>query len=55
MGEAVEELRSHLAEIEEKEQKLHKEQIEVDHEMEKYETVVKENQTKMRHWKKEVC
>lgn len=48
------EVKKAVAGVEEEEQSLQKENIEIRHELEKYEGVVKENQSKLKHWKKEV-
>ena len=50
----LEEVRKVSGGLEEQELALQKETIEVRHELEKYEGVVKENQSKLKHWKKEV-
>ena len=54
VGTSVEEIKVEVGKFEEQEQALSKQQIEVRHDMEKYETVVKENQDKVKYWKKEV-
>ena len=48
------EIKGQLAALQEVEQKLQKENIEVTHDFEKYDAVVKDNHTKVKHWSKEV-
>ena len=43
-----------MAKIEEEVKGLKKDEIEIKHELEKYQTVVKDNALKIKHWKKEV-
>ena len=50
----LKEVQAAMAEIESADKSLQKEQIELKHEHEKYDTVVKDNSQKMKHWKKEV-
>ena len=52
--DSVKEVKDELTRLEEEEQTLQKDHIEVKHQLEKCETLVKENQQKIRHWKKEV-
>ena len=52
--EAVSEIKQGTAELEKKEQELQKDGIEIKHELEHYDSVVKENTQKIKHWKKEV-
>lgn len=47
-------LKEKLGEIEKQETALSKENIDLQHKLEKYEDVVKTNQVKMKHWKKQV-
>ncbi|KAK2144822.1 hypothetical protein LSH36_727g01027 [Paralvinella palmiformis] len=52
--EAVSEIKQGTAELEKKEQELQKDGIEIKHELEHYDSVVKENTQKIKHWKKEI-
>ena len=52
--EALGETQQEVNKLEEDENKLQKDNIEIKHELEKYETVVKDNALKIKHWKKEV-
>ena len=54
VGVTVDQIKTEVSAFEEQEQSLSKQQIEIRHELEKYETVVKENNSKVKHWKKEV-
>ena len=47
-------IQTEMAKIEEEEKVMQKDQIEIKHELEKYDTVVKDNALKIKHWKKEV-
>ena len=47
-------VQAEMSKLEEEEKSMQKEQIEIRHELEKYETVVKDNALKIKHWKKEV-
>ena len=47
-------VQAEMAKIEDEEKNMQKGQIEIKHELEKYETVVKDNSLKIKHWKKEV-
>ena len=49
------EIKEKIVELEEKEQNVNKENIEIKHQLEKIENIVKEHQTKLKHWTKEVC
>ena len=40
--------------VEEKEQNINKDNIEIKHQLEKIEGIVKEHQSKLKHWTKEV-
>ena len=40
--------------LQQREQKLQSENIEIKHELEKYESVIKDNHAKVKHWTKEV-
>ena len=51
----LEKVKKEYGGLEENENKLRSEEIDVKHEFEKYETVVKENHQKVKHWQKEVC
>ena len=54
MEETLEGIRGEISKLEKEEETLAKENVEVKHELEKYETVIKENTQKMKYWKKEV-
>ena len=55
-GQAIlEEKKEEMSKLEAEEAQLQKKQIDVKHDVEKYENLVKENQAKSKHWKKEVC
>jgi predicted nucleic acid-binding Zn-ribbon protein len=49
------EMKREVARLEEEENKLQKEVVDVKHELEKFENIMKTNQQKIKHWKKEVC
>ena len=51
---ALEELKKEQAVLQEREQKLQSDNIEIKHELEKYESVIKDNHAKVKHWTKEV-
>ena len=55
MEESLESLRKELEAVEKEENKLRAQEVDIKHEVEKYETVLKENQQKVKHWQKEVC
>jgi len=55
MEESLEVLRKEVAELEQEETKMRSQEVDIKHEVEKYETVLKENQQKVKHWQKEVC
>lgn len=55
MEGSLEELRKEVAELEQEETKMRSREVDIKHEVEKYETVLKENQQKVKHWQKEVC
>lgn len=55
MKESLEVLGKELAVVEQEEAKLRSQEVDIKHEVEKYETVLKENQQKIKHWQKEVC
>ena len=44
-----------MTELEQEETKMRSQEVDIKHEVEKYETVLKENQQKVKHWQKEVC
>ena len=54
MEESLEALRKELEAVEKEENKLRAQEVDIKHEVEKYETVLKENQQKVKHWQKEV-
>ena len=54
MEESLEGLRKELEAVEREENKLRAQEVDIKHEVEKYETVLKENQQKVKHWQKEV-
>ena len=47
-------VKEQIAQIEEKETSMSKQSLELQHKIEKYEDVVKTNQVKIKHWKKQV-
>ena len=51
--ESLSAIKKELAELEEEENKIEKETIDVRHEVEKFENLVKKNQAKVEYWKKE--
>ena len=55
MEESLGNLRKELEAVEQEESKLREQEVDIKHEVEKYETVLKENQQKVKHWQKEVC
>ena len=54
MEESLEGLRKKLEAVEKEENRLRAQEVDIKHEVEKYETVLKENQQKVKHWQKEV-
>ena len=54
MKESLECLGKELAVVEQEETKMRSKEVDIKHEVEKYETVLKENQQKVKHWQKEV-
>lgn len=54
MESSLAEVNAAVAKLEEGETAIRKDQIEIQHRYEKYDAVVKENQDKNKHWKKEV-
>ncbi|KAJ7381328.1 Structural maintenance of chromosomes protein 4 [Desmophyllum pertusum] len=54
MKESLEVLGKELAVVEQEEAKLRSQEVDIKHEVEKYETVLKENQQKIKHWQKEL-
>ncbi|XP_073255953.1 structural maintenance of chromosomes protein 4-like [Porites lutea] len=54
MEESLEGLRKELEAVEKEENKLRAQEVDIKHEVEKYETVLKENQQKVKHWQKEL-
>ena len=55
MEESLETLRKELEAVELEENKLRSKEVDIKHEMDKFESVLNENKSKERHWKKEVC
>ena len=55
MEESLENLRKELEAVEQEENKLRRQEVDIKHEMDKYESVLRENQNKQKHWQKEVC
>lgn len=51
---ALNEIRVEVGKLEEEENQLQKDVVDVKHELEKYENLVKTNQQKIKHWKKEM-
>lgn len=54
MEESLEFLKKEVAVVEQEETKMKSKEVDIKHEMEKYESVLKENQQKVKHWQKEV-
>ena len=52
---ALNEMKREVTRLEEEENKLQKEVVDIKHELEKFENIMKTNQQKIKHWKKEVC
>ena len=52
---ALNEVKAEVAKLEDEENQLQKDVVDVKHELEKYENIMKTNQQKIKHWKKEVC
>ena len=50
----LKDIKEKIAEIEDKEQNISKDNIEIKHQLEKIEGIVKEHQSKLKHWTKEV-
>ena len=55
MEESLENLRKELEAVEQEENKLRGQEVDIKHEMDKYESVLRDNQNKQKHWQKEVC
>ena len=51
---ALQEVNKELAKLEDEETVLQKDVVDVKNELEKFQNIVKENQQKIKHWKKEV-
>ena len=51
---ALAEIVKEVAKLEEEEGGLQKDNLEVKHELERYEAIIRENTSKIKHWKKEV-
>ena len=54
MEESLEFLKKEVAVVEQEETKMKSKEVDIKHEVEKYESVLKENQQKVKHWQKEV-
>ena len=54
MEESLESLRKELEAVEQEENKLRSKEVDIKHEMDKFESVLNENKSKVKHWKKEV-
>ena len=54
MEGCLESMHQELDVIEQEETKLRGQEVDIKHEVEKYEAVLKENQQKVKHWQKEV-
>ena len=54
MEEFLEFLKKEVAVVEQEETKMKSKEVDIKHEVEKYESVLKENQQKVKHWQKEV-
>lgn len=55
MEESLEGLKKELEAVEQEESKLRGKEVDIKHEVDKYEAVLKQNQEKVKHWQKEVC
>ena len=51
---SLNEVNKELAKLEDDENDIQKEVVDVKNELEKFQNIIKENQTKIKHWKKEV-
>ena len=51
---ALHDVNKDLAQLEEDENGIQKEVVDVKNELDKFQNIIKENQTKIKHWKKEV-
>lgn len=51
---SLEEMKHEIEGIEEEETDMAKEGVNIQHEVEKYDGILKENRSKLKHWKKEV-
>lgn len=54
MEESLEFLKKEVAVVQQEETKMKSKEVDIKHEVEKYESVLKENQQKVKHWQKEV-
>lgn len=54
MEESLEFLKKEVAVVEQEVTKMKSKEVDIKHEVEKYESVLKENQQKVKHWQKEV-
>ena len=54
MEESLECLKKEVTVVEQEETKMKSKEVDIKHEVEKYESVLKENQQKVKHWQKEV-
>ena len=54
MEESLESLKKELEGVEQEENKLRSKEVDIKHEMDKFESVLNENKSKEKHWKKEV-
>lgn len=54
MEESLEDLRKEVEAVEQEENKLQSQEVDIKHEMDKFEAVLKDNQNKEKHWQKEV-
>lgn len=54
MEESLEFLKKEVAVVEQEETKMKSKEVDIKHEVEKYESVLKENQQKVKHWQKEL-
>ena len=54
MEESLESLRKELEGVEQEENKLRSKEVDIKHEMDKFESVLNGNKSKVKHWKKEV-
>lgn len=55
MEEVLEKTKKEFVAVEAEENELRSKEVDLKHEVEKFEGIYKENQQKVKHWQKEVC